>query len=109
MRMFGNPEIKHVLASLYPKMELSGLHCDFAALSRFHRQCEHVYFDKAIYPFLFTNWKAAFTDHLAGVAEFVTGTAAELIGVMNGSDTTRLMLGRIEKLRFMMHYPSDCV
>ncbi|KSY14156.1 hypothetical protein APT98_24620 [Klebsiella quasipneumoniae] len=67
------------LASLYPKMELSGLHCDFAALSRFHRQREHVYFDKAVYPFLFTNWKAAFTDHLAGVAEFVTGTAAELI------------------------------
>ncbi|AMA18038.1 hypothetical protein AWN66_21025 [Klebsiella pneumoniae subsp. pneumoniae] len=67
------------LASLYPKMELSGLHCDFAALSRFHRQCEHVYFDKAIYPFFLTNWKAAFTDHLAGVAEFVTGTAAELI------------------------------
>ena len=77
MRMFGNPEIKNMFCPLYPKMELSGLHCDFAALSRFHRQCEHVYFE-AVYPF-FTNWKAAFTDHLAGVAEFVTGTAAELI------------------------------
>jgi len=33
---------------LYPKMDLSGLHCDFAALSRFHRQGEQVHFDKAV-------------------------------------------------------------
>lgn len=77
-------------------MELSGLHCYFAALGSFHSQSEHVYFDEAVYPLFLADRQAAFTDHLAGIAEFVTGTAAELIGVMNGSDTTRLMLGRIE-------------
>lgn len=63
----------------YPKMELSGLHCDFAALSGFHRQSKHVYFDKAVNSGLLPDRKSVFTDHLAGIAWLVTSAAAELI------------------------------
>lgn len=41
-------------------MELSGLHCDFAALGRFHRQREHVDFDKAVNSGFFPDGQAVF-------------------------------------------------
>ena len=60
-------------------MELSGLHCDFAALGRFHRQREHVDFDKAVNSGFFPDGQAVFPDHLTGIARLVASTATELI------------------------------
>ena len=60
-------------------MEPLGLHCDFAALGRLHRQREHVDFDKAVNSGFFPNGQAVFSDHLAGIAWLIASTAAELI------------------------------
>lgn len=63
----------------YPRMELSGLHCDFAALGSFHRQRKHVDFDKAVNSGFFPDRQAVFPDHLTYITGLVTSTTAELI------------------------------